>query len=74
MLKLELQHYIQQLCPQDRENIHRIYWRHQKQTEVAIALGISASRVSQRRSRAIRLLHQMIALDGGQAAHYLNAA
>jgi RNA polymerase sigma factor for flagellar operon FliA len=74
MLMHELQHYMQRLRPQDREIIERIYWRHQKQTEVADALGISASRVSQRRARAIKLLRQMIAVDGGSITHYLRAA
>lgn len=70
----ELQKYLMRLLPQDREIIERIYWHGQKQIEVATAMGMSPSRVSQRRARALKRLRKMIAADGRQAEHYLRAA
>lgn len=70
----ELTTYLARLQPQDREIIERIYWWHQKHIEVAVALGISASRVSQRRARALQRLREMITADGYGPANYLQAA
>ena len=73
-IKRELDAYLARLQPNDREVIERIYWRHQKHVEVAADLGISPSRVSQVRSRALRQLRQMLAADGREADHYLQVA
>ena len=74
MITRELKTYMARLRPQDREIIERIYWRQQKHIEVALDLGISASRVSQRRARALKRLREMILADGRRASHYLQAA
>jgi RNA polymerase sigma factor FliA len=73
-IKRELDSYLARLKPNDREVIERIYWWHQKHVEVAVALGISPSRVSQMRARALRRLRQMLAADGMEAGHYLQVA
>jgi RNA polymerase sigma factor for flagellar operon FliA len=73
-LGLELQGYLNRLRPGDREILKRIYWWHQKHIEVAADLGISASRVSQRRTRALILLREMMAEDGRVAGDYLRQA
>jgi RNA polymerase sigma factor for flagellar operon FliA len=73
-IKQELDAYLARLQPNDREVIERIYWCHQKHVEVAADLGISPSRVSQVRSRALRRLRQMLAADGLEAGHYLQVA
>ena len=70
LLGLELNGYLERLQPHDREIIVRIYWWHQRQKEVAEALGISASRVSQRRSRALHHLRQMMSEDCKEATYY----
>jgi RNA polymerase sigma factor FliA len=74
LLGLELKNYLERLQPHDREIIVRIYWWHQRQKEVADALGISASRVSQRRSRALHNLRRMMTEDCKGAAYYFQAS
>ena len=70
----ELEGYLARLQPLDREILMRIYWWHQKQIEVAADLGISASRVSQRRARALKRLRALITAQGREAANFLLAA
>jgi len=74
MVTRELMRYLALLRPLDREILVRVFWWHQKHIEVAAALGISASRVSQRRSRALKRLRELIDADGWEAACYLRQA
>jgi RNA polymerase sigma factor for flagellar operon FliA len=74
MIRRELNAYLARLQDNDREILERIYWYHQKHVEVAADLGISPSRVSQRRARALKRMRQMLAEDGLEAAHYLQVA
>jgi RNA polymerase sigma factor for flagellar operon FliA len=74
MVSRELFRYLALLRPLDREILVRVYWWHQKHIEVAADLGISASRVSQRRSRALKRLRELIDAAGREAARYLRQA
>jgi RNA polymerase sigma factor (sigma-70 family) len=68
MLKRQLHGYLLRLSARDREILRRIYWLHQKQSQVSDELGISISRVSQLQVRALARLRLLLEQDEAESA------